>query len=173
MAEEIDEIDMRPFAGLFGDSHLSRIIPQIVADPFEVYRPKDLEELAEASAPSTRKALRILTRLGLLIRNDTDRQHPSFKVNLSSKKYLALTLLSYSVVDDSIGTDCMDDLIAEYYNSDLRERYESNNSSLSEDVSAKGCDETALESCIPPSDEEFRESRKETFVRASKARLVG
>ena len=126
MAEEIEEIDMQYFAGLFGDSHLSWIIAQIVADPFQVYRPKDLEELAEASAPSTRKALRILTRLGLLIRNDTDRQHPSYKANLDSKKkHLALTLLSYSVVDDSIGTDCMDDPIAEYYDSDLRDRYES------------------------------------------------
>lgn len=86
MAEEIEEIDMQHFAGLFGDSHLSRIIAQIVADPFQVYRPKDLEELAEASAPSTRKALRILTRLGLLIRNDTDRQHPPYKANLDSKK---------------------------------------------------------------------------------------
>jgi len=127
MAEEIDEMDMRPFAGLFGDSHLSRIIAQIIADPFEVYRPKDLEELAEASAPSTRKALRILTKQGLLIRDDRDKQHPTYKVNIDSKKYMALTLLSYSEVDDDLGTDCMDDLIAEYYDSDLRERYESNN----------------------------------------------
>ncbi|MDQ1282337.1 MAG: hypothetical protein QG666_126 [Euryarchaeota archaeon] len=127
MDEEIDEMDMQPFAGLFGDSHLSRIIAQIIADPFEVYRPKDLEELAEASAPSTRKALRMLTKQGLLIRDDRDKQHPTYKVNIDSKKYMALTLLSYSVVDDDLGTDCMDDLIAEYYDSDLRERYESNN----------------------------------------------
>lgn len=173
MSEEIEEIDMRPFAGLFGDSHLSRIIAQIIADPFQVYRPKDLEELAEASAPSTRKALRILTRLGLLIRNDTDRQHPSYKVNLDSKKYLALTLLLYSVVDDSIGTDCMDDLIAEYYDSDLRDRYESNNSRVKEDVSIDESDQTAFERSIPLSNEAFRESNRETPVRASKARLMG
>ena len=165
MAEEIEEIDMQHFAGLFGDSHLSRIIAQIVADPFQVYRPK---ELAEASVPSTRKALRILTRLGLLIRNDTDRQHPSYTVNLDSKKYLALTLLSYSVVDDSIGTDCMDDLIAEYYDSDLRDRYESNSSSVSEES-----EQTAFERSIPPSNEAFQESGRETPFRASKARLMG
>ena len=173
MAEEIEEMDMRPFGGLFGDSHLSRIIAQIIADPFQVYRPKDLEELAEASAPSTRKALRILTRLGLLIKNDTDRQHPSYKVNLDSKKYMALTILSYSVVDDSIGTNCMDDLIAEYYDSDLRDRYESNNSSVIEDVSIEEPDQTAFEGSIPPSNEAFRESSGETPAQASKVRLMG
>ena len=173
MAEEIEEMDMRPFGGLFGDSHLSRIIAQIIADPFQVYRPKDLEELAEASAPSTRKALRILTRLGLLVRNDTDRQHPSYTVNLDSKKYLALTLLSYSVVDDSIGTDCMDDLIAEYYDSDLRDRYESNSSSVREDVSTEESDQTAFERSIPPSNEAFQENGRETPFRAFKARLMG
>ncbi len=167
MAEEIDEMDMRPFAGLFGDSHLSRIIAQIIADPFEVYRPKDLEELAEASAPSTRKALRTLTRLGLLIKDDRDRQHPTYRVNLDSKKYLALTALSYAVVDDSIGTDCMDDLLAEYYDSDLREKYESNRCA-DEGVSEDGCDQTICDNHVPPSDKALQECCKEIFAQTPK-----
>ncbi len=154
MAEEIDEMDVRPFAGLFGDSHLSRIIAQIIADPFEVYRPKDLEELAEASAPSTRKALRTLTRLGLLIKDDKDRQHPTYRVNLDSKKYLALTFLSYAVVDDNVGTDCMENLIAEYYDSDLRERYESNRCA-EESAHEYDCDQITCDSNVPPSEKAF------------------
>jgi len=124
MMEEISDDDLLPFGGLFGDSHMVRVISQVIADPFEEYRPKDLMELTEISAPSMRKALKKLTRLGFLIEDSQDRQHPVYRVNTASKRYLALTMLAYAVVDDRNGTDCMDGVIAEYYDSDLRSKME-------------------------------------------------
>ena len=112
-----------PYDGLFGDSNLIRIIRQVIADPFTKYRPIDLEILTRNRAPTVRESLRILTSLGLLMRDESDRQHPVYRVNTESKRYLALTFLAYAVLDDWNGTDCMDDIVADYYNSSLREKY--------------------------------------------------
>jgi len=124
MVYEIDDSCMLPYGGLFGKSHLVRVIRQIIADPFEEYRPSDLEELTGVSSPSIRKDLKLLTQLGLLIKDSRDKQHPIYRTNTACKRYLALTLLAYAVIDDINGTDCMNDAIAEYYDSELRERYE-------------------------------------------------
>lgn len=120
MVEPISEYDLMPFGGLFGDTHLARIIAQIIADPFGEYTPKDLEELVEVSSPTVRKDLKHLTRLGILIKDSRDRRHPVYRVNTQCKRYLALTLLAYAVIDDRNDTNCMDAVIAEYYNSELR-----------------------------------------------------
>jgi hypothetical protein len=124
MADEIEDYDLLPYGGLFGNSHLVRVIRQIVADPFEEYRPSDLKELAEVSAPSIRNDLKLLTRLGILIKDSSDKQHPIYRTNTECKRYFALTLLAYAVIDDRNGTDCTDDFIADYYDSELRHRYE-------------------------------------------------
>jgi len=124
MADEMENYDLLPYGGLFGDTHLIRVIRQIVADPFEEYRPSDLEELAEVSAPSMRNDLKLLTRLGILIKDLKDKQHPIYRTNTECKRYLALTLLAYAVIDDRNGTDCTDNFIADYYDSELRDRYE-------------------------------------------------
>ena len=44
-----------------------------------------------------------------------DSQRPVFRVNLSSKRLMALTLIAYAVTDDRDGTDCMDDAVRHYY----------------------------------------------------------
>ncbi|MEM2097107.1 MAG: hypothetical protein QXI70_02975 [Methanothrix sp.] len=124
MVEPISEYDLMPFGGLFGDTHLARILAQIIADPFDEYAPKDLEELAEVSSPTVRKDLKHLTRLGILIKDSRDRRHPVYRVNTQCKRYLALTLLAYAVIDDRNGTNCMDAVIAEYYNLELKRFFE-------------------------------------------------
>ncbi len=124
MNDIVENYDVLPFGGLFGDTHLARILEQIIADPFEEYTLKTLAELAEVSSPTVRKDLKHLTSLGILIKDSRDRQHPVYRVNTSCKRYLALTFLAYAVTDDRIGTSCMDDVIASYYDSVLRDRYE-------------------------------------------------
>lgn len=114
----------QPYNGLFGDSNLIRVIQQVIADPFTKYRPLDLEMLTKNSAPTVRDSLGILTSLGLLIKDESDHQHPVYRVNAESKRYIALNFLAYAVLDDRSGTDCMDDVVADYYDSELRGKYE-------------------------------------------------
>ena len=112
-----------PYDGLFGDSNLIRVMRQVIADPFTEYRPIDLEMLTQNSPPTVRESLRILTSVGILIKDESDHQHPVYRVDTESKRYHALTFLAYAVLDDRNGTDCMDDVIADYY-SESREKYE-------------------------------------------------
>ena len=62
-SEELTDV---PYEGLFGDTVLSRVVEEIIADPHSSYHPKDLEDLAQASAPSIRDALATLQRLSLI-----------------------------------------------------------------------------------------------------------
>ena len=112
-----------PYDGLFGDSNLIRLLRQVIADPFTEYRPIDLEKLTKNSPPTVRDSLGVLTSLGLLIKDESDHQHPVYRVNTESKRYIALTFLSYAILDDRNGTDCMDEVVADYY-SEIRAKYE-------------------------------------------------
>jgi len=122
LPKELEGYLDHPYGGLFGDSVHSRVVEEIIADPHRDHRPKELVRLTEASAPAVRKALATLRSLGLLIEDRSDRQHPVYKVNLSSKKFVALTLLSFAVLDDRDGSDCMDNAIFEYCGSVLSEK---------------------------------------------------
>lgn len=103
-----------PYGGLFGNNVQTMILEEIAADPYSVYRPKDFEELTGASAPAIRKSIKNLVELGLLIKEEGDIQHPSYKVNLKSKKLLALNFLAYASIDDRDGSNAMDDAICDY-----------------------------------------------------------
>lgn len=105
----------KPYGGLLGNSAQVRIVEEIVADPYMRYRPRDLEELVDASAPTVRRALNTLTDLGLLIKDENDKQHPVYCANFKSKKLLALTFLAFSINDDNTGSNCLDDAILDYY----------------------------------------------------------
>ena len=118
-SEELTDI---PYEGLFGDTVLSRVVEEIIADPHSSYRPKDLEELTQASAPSIRDALATLQRLSLIAVSQG--KHPVYNVNKKSKKFVALTLLAYASLDDRERSDCMDTAIRDYYDATLRSRYE-------------------------------------------------
>jgi len=122
LPKELEMYVDKPYGGLFGDNTQIRIIIEIVADPYRYYRPKDFEELIGASAPSIRAALKNLTDLGFLIKDETDMQHPIYQPNLDSKKLLVLTLLSYALIDDRDGTQCLDDAILDHCDKRLKDR---------------------------------------------------
>ena len=104
----------RPYGGLFGNSVHARVIEEMVADPHHDYRPKELVRLTGASAPAVRRALSTLTGLGLLVDDRSDSQHPVYRVDLKSNKFVALTLLSLAMLDDREGTACMDTALREW-----------------------------------------------------------
>ncbi len=112
----------KPYGGLFGDNAQIKIIEEIVADPNRNYRPRYFEEMTGASPPSIRKALNNLTNLGLLEKDPGDIQHPVYRANLKSKKFVALTFLSLASIDDRDGTECMDFAVLDYYFKALKEK---------------------------------------------------
>ena len=118
-AEELTDV---PYGGLFGDTILARVVEEIIADPHSTYRPKDLEDLVQGSAPSIRDALITLQKLGLITASEG--KHPVYTVNKKSKKFVALTLLAYAALDDRERSDCMNTAIRDYYDTILRSRYE-------------------------------------------------
>ena len=101
-----------PYAGLFGDTVMARVVEEIVADPHSVYHLKDLEDLTGNSAPRIRDALTMLTSLGLL--KSSGGKHPAYTVDMSKKTFVALTLLAYAVLDDREGSDCMETAVRHY-----------------------------------------------------------
>jgi len=108
-AREFSDI---PYAGLFGDTVMARVVEEIVADPHSVYHLKDLEDLTGNSAPRIREALTMLTKLGLL--KTSGGKHPAYTVDMSKKTFVALTLLAYAVLDDREGSDCMETAVRHY-----------------------------------------------------------
>lgn len=121
--ENLRRYGSQPYDGLFGDSNLVSVLEEVIADPHIEYRPIDLARLTKETPPTVRKSLKILTSLGLLIKDKTDLRHPIYKVNTNSKRYLALNFLAYAILDDKLGTDTMDRIIADYCDSVLREKY--------------------------------------------------
>jgi hypothetical protein len=115
-----------PYDGLFGDSNIISVLEEVIADPSMEYRPIDLVSLTGETSPTVRKSLKMLTTAGLLLKDKTDRRHPIYRVNTKSKKYLALNLLAYAVLDDKLGTDRVDRIIANYCDTVLREKYRAN-----------------------------------------------
>ena len=120
LPKELEKYVHRPYGGLFGNSVQINVVEEIVADPYSDYRPKDLEEIIGASAPSIRRALSNLTTLGLLIKDVSDSQHPVYRPNVDSKKIVALTFLAYAMIDDREGSECMGSAISDYYMKVLR-----------------------------------------------------
>jgi len=104
----------KPYGGLFGNSVLTRILEEIVSDPYQNYHPKDLEEIVNASSPSIRKSLSALTSIGILEKDEGKQKHPVYRANIDSKRLMALTFLSYAMLDDRDKTNCMDEAIIDY-----------------------------------------------------------
>jgi len=109
-----------PYAGLFGNAVIAKVLEEIIADPHSVYHPKDLEDLTGCSPPRIRDALSTLTQYGLL--RTSGGKHPAYVVNLEKKTFVALTLLAYAVLDDARDSDCMDTTITEYYKTRLSKK---------------------------------------------------
>lgn len=104
----------KPYGGLFDNLVLTRILEEIVSDPYRNYYPKDLEEIVNASSPSIRKSLSALTSIGILKKDTGNQKHPVYRANIDSKRLMALTFLSYAMLDDRDGTSCMDEAIIDY-----------------------------------------------------------
>ena len=111
LPDKLEKFISEPYGGLFGNNVKNHVVEEIVADPQRSFRPKDFEELTEKSAPRIRKALKELTELGLIHKDESDSQHPVFSPNHLSKTLFALTMLSLAILDDRDKTELMKEAI--------------------------------------------------------------
>jgi hypothetical protein len=114
LPSELEKYFKAPYGGLFGNSVMVNLVEEITADPYRNYRPKDLEKIINASAPSIRSSLSTLTLVGILEKDTGNQKHPLYRANVNSKRLMALTFLSYAILDDRDGTACMDEAIIDY-----------------------------------------------------------
>lgn len=113
-----------PFSGLFNSKMRSRIVEEIVSDPYHTFRPKEMADLLETTYPTLRSHFTGLVDSNLLIKDERDQARPRYKVNFESKRIIALSLLMDAINDDRDGTDTMDRAIINYYNEHLSRKFE-------------------------------------------------
>jgi len=111
-----------PYGGLFGNSAQAQIVEEIIADPTMHYRPKYLEEMTGRKPKTVRDVLQKLVQLGLIENVSKDTYHPVYRVVVESKKFIALSLLAYALLDDRDKTRCMDTAILDYYHKNLEKQ---------------------------------------------------
>lgn len=112
-----------PFDGLFSSKMRSRMVEEIISDPYHTYRPKELADLLDTTYPTLRTHFLNLVDTRLLIKEDKDPARPKYKVNFNSKRLIALSLLMDAINDDRDGTDTMDRAIMNYCSQHLSRRY--------------------------------------------------
>lgn len=104
----------KPFEGLFGDTAELRVLQEVIADPYSNYSQHDMMELTGLSDPSVRRGFRALVDHGIIRNISSARRNPLYRVNLESKKLLALTFLSYASLDERTGGSSMEDAVRDY-----------------------------------------------------------
>ncbi|HOI12435.1 MAG TPA: hypothetical protein PLG75_01175 [Methanoculleus sp.] len=112
-----------PYGGLFGDTVITHVVREIVADPEREFRTRYLAKMTGKSDVSVRDALEKLVDLNLLIKEYQDPQRPVYRVIPGSKRLDALTFLAYAVIDDREGTGCMRDAVFEYCRREVASRF--------------------------------------------------
>lgn len=106
--------DDSPFGGILGNNVIVRIVEELIADPESVYSPTDLSELTSSSAPQVRKSIERLLKAGFVKPANRSEKRPVYKVDTSTNKFVALTLLAYAAIDDKEKTNLMLRAIKQY-----------------------------------------------------------
>ncbi|MFA5296290.1 MAG: hypothetical protein WC382_12360 [Methanoregulaceae archaeon] len=103
-----------PYGGLFGDSVITKVVHEIIADPDRQFTAKYLKKITGRSIPQIKTSLETLVDLKLLVKEQIDPQRSIYEANFHSNQLVALTFLAYSAIDDREGTTCFRDALFEY-----------------------------------------------------------
>jgi predicted AAA+ superfamily ATPase len=102
------------FTSILGDSVLIRVVQEFIADPDEPYSISYMHELTGSSKPAVRDAFNLLLDSKLINRANKNDKRPLFKIDKKSNRFIALTLLSYAVLDDFNKTNIMEEAIKQH-----------------------------------------------------------
>lgn len=123
LPSSVEEYIGVPYGGLFGETVITHVVREIVADPEREFRPRYLAKMTGKSNVSVRDALEKLVDQNFLTKEYMDPQRPVYRVNPGSKRLDALTFLAYAVIDDREGTHCMRDAVFEYCRREVAFRF--------------------------------------------------
>lgn len=103
-----------PFGGLLGNGVIVKVVQEFVADPDSTYSLTDLANFTGSSVPAVKEAIEKLLATGFVQKVNKNPLRPNYMAVSNSNRLLAMTLLSYSVVDDEKGSQLMENAIREY-----------------------------------------------------------
>lgn len=105
------DVHLKPFDGLFGDDPLARIVCEFVADPYVEHTAETISEMTGVPIDDARYCLEFLKRTGML---EYGNELGTYAVDTLSRRFAALTILAYAILDDRLGTDSMWDIAREF-----------------------------------------------------------
>ena len=106
--------NINDFTSILGNSVTLKVIQEFIADPDEPYSISYMHELTGSSKPAVKDAFNLLLKSKLIYQANKNDKRPLFKINKKSNRFVALTLLSYAILDDNDRTDLMKAAIKEY-----------------------------------------------------------
>lgn len=112
--------NINDFTSILGNAVIIKVIQEFVADPDEPYSISYMHELTGSSKPAVKDAFNLLLKSKLIYHANKNDKRPLFKIDKRSNRFIALTLLSYAILDDRERTDLMKAAIKEYLNDSNR-----------------------------------------------------
>lgn len=106
--------NINDFTSILGNSVTLKVIQEFIVDPDEPYSISYMHELTGSSKPAVKDAFNLLLKSKLIYQANKNDKRPLFKINKKSNRFVALTLLSYAILDDNDRTDLMKAAIKEY-----------------------------------------------------------
>ena len=108
--------NLNNFISILRNGVIIKVIQEFIADPDEPYSISYMHELAGSSKPAVKDAFNLLLKSKLIYQANKNDKRPLFKINKKSNRFVALTLLSYAILDDNDRADLMKAAIKEYIN---------------------------------------------------------
>ena len=107
-------VNINDFTSILGNNVTLKVIQEFIADPDEPYSISYMHELTGSSKPAVKDAFNLLLKSKLIYQANKNDKRPLFKINKKSNRFVALTILSYAILDDNDRTDLMQAAIKEY-----------------------------------------------------------
>jgi len=89
-----------PFGELVSDTPLTRVLEELIADPFDGHTPESIAEMTEISVIEASDALEHLESIGMVRKFKN-----KYQVCIESRRFYALTLLAYAIAFDQVEGD--------------------------------------------------------------------
>ena len=100
-----DQVSSIPFQGVFETKTQREILEEMLSDPFRNYTPTEISDLLGKKFRTLREAFTKLEQLQLIIKDNSDRQRPKYRINNNSYRIIALSLFLLAQNDDRYHTD--------------------------------------------------------------------
>lgn len=109
-----DSLSSAPFDGVFDTRTQREILEEMISDPFRQYTPSEISDLLGKQFRTLRESFSRLEKLDLIVKDDSDRQRPKYRINIDSHRILALSFYLLAKNDDKFKTQTMKTAMRKY-----------------------------------------------------------